>query len=87
LGRPLLRPEVKGKIWNQMRLDLEWLYEVYGFRFSISSDENSEMLVDCDDDWRPRVLSDIIEYSQDVKNKLFFELVFQMSKARRKKSK
>ncbi len=86
-GRPTLRSDVKMTIWKQVRSDLEWLDQTYGFNFIGPDETNSKNSMIHDDSWQPKTLSDIIECSQDEKNRLLFELIFQMSKAKGKKLK
>jgi hypothetical protein len=78
--RPVLREDIATKIWDAMRLDLDWLKEKYGFNFDPPNIPIPDSSFEYLNKWQPKKVLDIIDFSNDEKQKLFLKLIYEMSK-------
>ena len=78
--RPVLKADVAMKIWNEMRSELEWLKEQYGFNFDPPLGDTTNSLIAFEDDWQPQKVSDIIDFIQYERTRLLFDVIFQILK-------
>lgn len=86
-GRPVLKLNIKLKIFNQMISDLEWLNLNYGISFDSSSYDSCQNLIINDDTVKLQKLTDIIDFTHEEKDRLLFEIINQMAIKSERKSK
>ena len=78
--RPVLREDIITKIWDAMRSDLDWLKQKYGFNFDPPNVATYNRPLEDSSKWQPQKVLDIIDFSNDEKQKLLFQLIYEMSK-------
>ncbi len=83
-GRPTLRDEVKDAIWQSVESDLHWLNENFGIDFSRPEERPETKNTQSGTAFRPLKVEDIIDFDAHQKNRLLFEVIFQLSKKNNK---
>ena len=80
LERPTLRNEIKEVIWNTVATDLHWLSQNFEIDFNPPKIQSELKSVNSQDEWNPRSVEDIIDFDLQEKNKLLYEVIFELSK-------
>ena len=87
LGRPILRENIKIAIWNSVDTDLMWLKQNFGIDFNSPKIQTQSKIADSESELNPRSVKDIIDFDNEQKNRLLFEVVFELSKMQKNKIK